>query len=149
MWPSQVSFTLNYETSRVIKSNQLIPQDSPRGEADGQSFIFPILPDDHQNEISIGRRNSLYIDPQQTGDSGIDSIQASPSPNAFVSIAGVSSGINISPCTSPNESPTPSLTKPRRLSSALLHPDHARLLALRQQQLSPDQVKSLYEKAFV
>ncbi|XP_037031007.1 uncharacterized protein LOC119070673 [Bradysia coprophila] len=115
-------------------------QDSPRGEADGQSFIFPILPDDHRNDITVDRRNSLYIDPQQTGDSGIDSIQASPSPNAFVSIAGVSSGINISPCASPpNESPTPSLTKPRRLSSALLHPDHARLLALRQQQVSPDQ----------
>lgn len=49
---------------------------------------------------------------------------------------------NISPCSSPKTgSPTPSVNKKgRRPSSALLHPDHARLLALRQQQSSPDQV---------
>lgn len=146
VWPSQVS----YSKFLIAIFYKILSQDSPRGEADGQSFIFPILHDDRQNELTCDRRNTLYIDPQQTGDSGIDSIQASPSPNAFVTISGVSSGINISPCTSPpNESPTPSLTKPRRLSSALLHPDHARLLALRQQQLSPDQVECLVVITFV
>lgn len=47
-----------------------------------------------------------------------------------------------SPCHSPSGSPTPSLnsnSKLRRPSSGLLHPDHARLLALRTQQISPDQ----------
>lgn len=104
------------------------------------------------------RRHSLFIDPTHAGDSGIDSIQASPSPNAFICLPGGvgmvggggggcgSSGSTSIPgtssvivTTSPSGSPTPSLSKPRRPSSALLHPDHARLLALRTQQQSPDQ----------
>lgn len=75
------------------------------------------------------------------GDSGIDSIQASPSPNALVTLPGIGPAI-ISPCQTPIGSPTPSLSsvkKSRRPSSALLHPDHARLLAMRSQQISPDQ----------
>lgn len=66
---------------------------------------------------------------------------ASPSPNASC-LPGVVLPIIQSPCHSPTSSPTPSLSscnKIRRPSSALLHPDHARLLALRSQQISPDQ----------
>lgn len=71
------------------------------------------------------------------GDSGIDSIQASPSPIALPDKS------NISPCISPLGSPTPSIgdRTHRRPSSALLHPDHARLLALRQLHISPDNVR--------
>ncbi|XP_011308025.1 uncharacterized protein [Fopius arisanus] len=68
---------------------QVWPSDSPRGEADGQAFIFPDAPD-------------------SVNDSGIDSIQASPSPCGAA-------------CTSTSASPQQS----RRPS--LLHPDHARL----------------------
>ncbi|XP_057328842.1 uncharacterized protein LOC130669793 [Microplitis mediator] len=68
---------------------QIWPSESPRGEADGQAFIFP----DAQDSIN---------------DSGIESIQASPSP------CGVA-------CSSVTASPLQS----RRPS--LLHPDHARL----------------------
>lgn len=114
-------------------------QDSPRGEADGQSFVFPVFTDE-QNRIDSRRRSSLFCDtPIQAGDSGIDSVQASPSPNALPCPPG--SG-RPSPSTTPTSaagSPTPSIGKNRRPSSALLHPDHARLFALRQQ-LSPDQV---------
>lgn len=122
-------------------------QDSPRGEADGQSFIFPIIHDDHSGEID--RRNSLFIDPLQVGcgagDSGIDSIQASPSPNAFACLPGsvvpATPTLSSPTVTPPSSSPTPSLRdNTRRASSALLHPDHARLMALRNQQTSPDQV---------
>lgn len=68
------------------------------------------------------------------GDSGIDSIQASPSPVAIPD--------KNSPSTTPIGSPNPSIgdRKHRRPSSALLHPDHARLLALRQLHTSPDNV---------
>ncbi|KAK9509998.1 hypothetical protein O3M35_004877 [Rhynocoris fuscipes] len=70
-------------------------QDSPRGEADGQSFVF--LPNDEQHSASSSAHH----------DSGIDSVQASPSPCGGGSTSG---GLVV---TSP---------------SALLHPDHARLL---------------------
>ncbi|XP_034941700.1 uncharacterized protein [Chelonus insularis] len=69
---------------------QVWPSESPRGEGDGQAFIFP---DTHQDSIN---------------DSGIESIQASPSPcGAACSSVAVS----------PQQSRRPSL----------LHPDHARL----------------------
>ncbi|OAD60855.1 hypothetical protein WN48_04670, partial [Eufriesea mexicana] len=70
---------------------QVWPSDSPRGEADGQAQAF-VFPDVQEN----------------VNDSGIESIQASPSP------CGVAS---TSPATTPQQS--------RRAS--LLHPDHARL----------------------
>lgn len=106
-----------------------------RGEADGQSFIFPIIQDD---QSQIDRRNSLFCDQLHAGgggDSGIDSIQASPSPVALPD--------KNSPSTTPIGSPNPSIgdRKHRRPSSALLHPDHARLLALRQLHTSPDNVR--------
>ncbi|XP_063239768.1 uncharacterized protein LOC134540781 [Bacillus rossius redtenbacheri] len=69
-------------------------QDSPRGEGDGQCFVF------HAEEGG---------GPQH--DSGIESVQVSPSPGA-------------THCTAP--SPSPPLAS-RRASSSLLHPDHARL----------------------
>ncbi|XP_046746524.1 uncharacterized protein LOC124411462 [Diprion similis] len=71
---------------------QVWPSDSPRGEADGQAqtFVFP----DTQESVT---------------DSGIDSIQVSPSP-----CGPICSG---SPTTTPQPSRRPSL----------LHPDHARL----------------------
>ncbi|XP_012160408.2 uncharacterized protein DDB_G0271670 [Ceratitis capitata] len=200
-------------------------QDSPRGEADGQSFIFPVIAEtstssssgagsssttgdsagagsstttttttsgtsNHNNtknnSISNGnhltlsntclgerRRSSLYCDTLHAGDSGIDSVQASPSPNALppppgVTLLGTGLGIgsnscNVSPATTPTQgSPNLSLggaragarasisigaPNYRRKSSALLHPDHARLFALRMKhaaaleraQTSPDQ----------
>ncbi|KAK9306482.1 hypothetical protein QLX08_002857 [Tetragonisca angustula] len=70
---------------------QVWPSDSPRGEADGQAQAF-VFPDVQEN----------------VNDSGIESIQASPSP------CGVAS---TSPAATPQQS--------RRAS--LLHPDHARL----------------------
>ncbi|XP_037907203.1 uncharacterized protein LOC119649216 [Hermetia illucens] len=125
-------------------------QDSPRGEADGQSFIFPAIGDElspgtHSgNHNNNDRRNSLFCDTLHAGDSGIDSIQASPSPNALPCPPGLAS-TQISPVTSPtNGSPNLSIGRFRRKSSALLHPDHARLFALRhhhfqQSTTSPDQ----------
>ncbi|KAJ8920604.1 hypothetical protein NQ315_004743 [Exocentrus adspersus] len=83
--------------------------DSPRGEADGQSFVFPSCAEDATSQ------HSTCLDNNHHHDSGIDSNQVSPLP----STAGGS--------TSPAQSPTPSLRRP---SSALLHPDHARLLRL-------------------
>lgn len=75
------------------------------------------------------RRDSSFSDQLHCRDSGIDSSQASPSPNTVTYL--------------PNSSPTPSLSngnKQRRPSSALLHPDHARLLPLPcRSQTSPDQ----------
>uniref|UniRef100_A0A182Y9I5 Uncharacterized protein n=1 Tax=Anopheles stephensi TaxID=30069 RepID=A0A182Y9I5_ANOST len=114
-------------------------QDSPRGEADGQSFVFPILADDQQ-QSSNGRRNSLFVDQLQAGDSGIDSVQASPSPIAMPCHPLVVSNA-ISPSASPTAgSPTPSVDRAtRRPSTSLLHPDHARIFALRAP-TSPDQV---------
>ncbi|XP_058128372.1 uncharacterized protein LOC131285917 [Anopheles ziemanni] len=114
-------------------------QDSPRGEADGQSFVFPIIADDQQSS-SNGRRNSLFVDQLQAGDSGIDSVQASPSPIAMPCHPLVVSNA-ISPSASPTAgSPTPSVDRgTRRPSTSLLHPDHARIFALRAPS-SPDQV---------
>ncbi|KAJ8961119.1 hypothetical protein NQ318_008796 [Aromia moschata] len=83
--------------------------DSPRGEADGQSFVFPACAEDATSQ------NSTCLDSNHHNDSGIESTQISPLP----STAGGS--------TSPAQSPTPSLRRP---SSALLHPDHARLFRL-------------------
>ncbi|KAJ8975523.1 hypothetical protein NQ317_008518 [Molorchus minor] len=83
--------------------------DSPRGEADGQSFVFPTCAEDATSQ------SSTCLDNNQHTDSGIESTQVSPLP----STAGGS--------TSPMQSPTPSMRRP---SSALLHPDHARLLRL-------------------
>ncbi|XP_040168693.1 uncharacterized protein LOC120903363 isoform X3 [Anopheles arabiensis] len=113
-------------------------QDSPRGEADGQSFVFPIVADDQQ-QSSNGRRNSLFVDQLQAGDSGIDSVQASPSPIAMPCHPLVVSNA-ISPSASPTAgSPTPSVDRAtRRPSTSLLHPDHARIFALRAP-ASPDQ----------
>lgn len=75
------------------------------------------------------RRDSSFSDQIHGRDSGIDSSQASPSPNTVTYL--------------PSGSPTPSLNngnKQRRPSSALLHPDHARLLPLPiRSQTSPDQ----------
>jgi len=178
---------------------------SPRGEADGQSFIFPAIvettvgstnaPSTSNNSSNSGnnnnsnlitrrsnnhltlsteRRSSLYCDTLHAGDSGIDSVQASPSPNAFIAppgILGLPSGqtgggsCHVSPTSTPTQgSPNLSLGRRhmrnsicvvpsgeaanyRRKSSALLHPDHARLFALRMKhaaaleraQTSPDQ----------
>lgn len=124
-------------------------------------------------------RNSLYCDTLHAGDSGIDSVQASPSPNALpptpsstlmglsgnapIVDCGIISSCNASPATTPTKgSPNLSLRgnrmgarasisvgapNYRRKSSALLHPDHARLFALRMKhaaaleraQTSPDQ----------
>ncbi|XP_030573110.1 homeobox protein 5 [Drosophila novamexicana] len=181
-------------------------QDSPRGEADGQSFIFPAIVEttvgstnvastssssnnnnDNNDSNNSGcrrsnnhltlrteRRSSLYCDTLHAGDSGIDSVQASPSPNAFITppgVHGLPSGqtgggsCHVSPTSTPTQgSPNLSLGRRhmrnsicvvssggganyRRKSSALLHPDHARLFALRMKhaaaleraQTSPDQ----------
>lgn len=79
------------------------------------------------------------------GDSGIDSVQASPSPIAIpchpLIISNAVSAHN-SPVSSPlNGSPTTSSAdrSNRRPSSGLLHPDHARIFSLRPPP-SPDQV---------
>ncbi|KAK4879692.1 hypothetical protein RN001_007838 [Aquatica leii] len=79
--------------------------DSPRGEADGQSFIFPYCSDDAVSQYSNCETNHH--------DSGIDSTQISPSPFACGSTV------------SPLPSPTPSLRRPS--SASLLHPNHARI----------------------
>lgn len=66
------------------------------------------------------RRDSTSSDHLRGRDSGIDSSQASPSPNRITE-------------PTPSGSPTPLLNngnRQRRPSSALLHPDHARLLPL-------------------
>ncbi|XP_030766875.1 uncharacterized protein LOC115890711 isoform X2 [Sitophilus oryzae] len=81
--------------------------DSPRGEADGQSFVFPEYADDNVSQ------HSTCLDVINHTDSGIDSTQVSPLPPPVI--------------TSPIPSPTPS---GRRPSSTLLHPDHARLFRL-------------------
>ncbi|XP_016997939.1 uncharacterized protein [Drosophila takahashii] len=174
-------------------------QDSPRGEADGQSFVFPAIVETSVSSpvagasgsgsigstnlslnarrstnhlsLSTDRRSSLYCDTLHAGDSGIDSVQASPSPNAFIAPPGVhhlplgqtgGGSCHVSPTSTPTQgSPNLSLGRRgvrnsicvvpsgngRRKSSALLHPDHARLFALRMKhaaaleraQTSPDQ----------
>ncbi|XP_067006927.2 uncharacterized protein [Anabrus simplex] len=93
-------------------------QDSPRGEADGQSFVFPT------EDVTPGAELMAQH------DSGIDSVQVSPSPGA--------AQCSVVPTTTvvPVSSPSPTLASARRPSSALLHPDHARLLRAPN---SPDQ----------
>lgn len=111
-------------------------KDSPRGEADGQSFIFATNINEFTDRNENERRDSSFSDHLHARDSGIDSIQASPSPNTAAYLPGVKPQ-----CQSPG-SPTPSITsmKNRRPSSALLHPDHARLLPLPSRSpQSPDQ----------
>ncbi|XP_066143313.1 uncharacterized protein [Euwallacea fornicatus] len=83
--------------------------DSPRGEADGQSFIFPECGDDTASP------HSVCIECIPHTDSGIESSQVSPLPPA----------LPVSPVTSPT-------TSLRRPSTALLHPDHARLFRIHQ-----------------
>ncbi|KAI4465981.1 hypothetical protein MML48_3g00019194 [Holotrichia oblita] len=90
--------------------------DSPRGEADGQSFVFPACAEDATSQ------NSICCEGNHHNDSGIESTQVSPSPAACSA-------------PSPMPSPTPSIRRP---SSALLHPDHARLFRLYQPS-SPEQ----------
>ncbi|XP_055906225.1 uncharacterized protein LOC129941576 [Eupeodes corollae] len=130
-------------------------QDSPRGEADGQSFIFPVINETSTTTTAAvtttaaggsgsnrttppsNRRNSLYCDTLHAADSGIDSVQASPSPNALPCPPGASTtgSASPSPVTTPTlGSPNLSIGHVRRKSSALLHPDHARLFALRMNQ---------------
>ncbi|PNF20052.1 hypothetical protein B7P43_G05269 [Cryptotermes secundus] len=94
-------------------------QDSPRGEADGQSFVFPT--DD-------GAASSGELGLQH--DSGIDSVQVSPSSGA------IQCAVVVQPPAIPTSSPSPTAGGARRPSSALLHPDHARLLRAPS---SPDQ----------
>ncbi|XP_076167475.1 uncharacterized protein LOC143146755 isoform X2 [Ptiloglossa arizonensis] len=86
-----VTAEVSVETRGGLPLLQVWPSDSPRGEADGQAQAF-VFPDVQEN----------------VNDSGIESIQASPSP------CGVAS---TSPAATPQQS--------RRAS--LLHPDHARL----------------------
>ncbi|XP_065164213.1 uncharacterized protein [Atheta coriaria] len=86
--------------------------DSPRGEADGQSFVFPVCAEDANCVISCFEANNHH-------DSGIESTQVSPSPVPCHSM--------INHTSSPLTSPTPSLRRDRRPSSSLLHPDHARI----------------------
>ncbi|XP_025831171.1 uncharacterized protein LOC108740022 isoform X2 [Agrilus planipennis] len=78
--------------------------ESPRGEADGQSFIFP----DCQDDVSSGR--STLCENSHLHDSGIDSNQVSPLPL----ICGSNSA---------TASPTPSFRRP---STGFLHPYHAK-----------------------
>ncbi|XP_046807673.1 serine-rich adhesin for platelets isoform X1 [Lucilia cuprina] len=215
VWPSQPLLRQEGFIQLRRNSGPEGQRDSPRGEADGQSFIFPAIAETSTSSSSGGgnststsvgttlttstsgnssnstsgnhltlntgdRRNSLFCDTLHAGDSGIDSVQASPSPNALppppgsalMSISGngptivdcgAISSCNVSPATTPTQgSPNLSLRghrmgarasisigapNYRRKSSALLHPDHARLFALRMKhtaaleraQTSPDQ----------
>lgn len=89
-------------------------------EADIQSFVLCRSVDDCTDTNENNRRDSAFSDTSRHRDSGIDSTQASPSPNTITSLPL-------------HRSSTPSLTNEntrRRPSSALLHPDHARLLPL-------------------
>ncbi|XP_028982652.1 uncharacterized protein LOC107048608 [Diachasma alloeum] len=79
---------------------QVWPSDSPRGEADGQAFIFPDAPD-------------------SVNDSGIESIQRDDNYRASPKKASPS------PCGAACTSTAASPQQSRRPS--LLHPDHARL----------------------
>ncbi|KAJ1520026.1 hypothetical protein ONE63_004256 [Megalurothrips usitatus] len=100
-------------------------QDSPRtdADADGGAFVFPA----GLGHKPAGSTTSSASAATHQHDSGIDSVQASPTP------CPVSPRSPRTPprSRSPSPSPTPTPTGPRRsssaLSSALLHPDHARL----------------------
>ncbi|KAG5681508.1 hypothetical protein PVAND_010934 [Polypedilum vanderplanki] len=119
-------------------------QDSPRGEADGQSFVFSVMSDDitkQQNDttfieqsssllstsVGICRRSSLSVEHGQ--DSGIESVQASPSPIAQSNqpIIVTNSSALKQPQSS-SSSPTPSDKQPQQRLRKLLHPDHARII---------------------
>ncbi|XP_034107328.1 uncharacterized protein LOC117570021 isoform X1 [Drosophila albomicans] len=212
VWPSQPLLRQEGFVQLRRNSGPEGQRDSPRGEADGQSFIFPAIvetsvgapstssssgnnnnSDNHNSTgsnttttattrrsnnhltLSTERRSSLYCDTLHAGDSGIDSVQASPSPNAFIAPPGIlglphgqtgGGSCHVSPTSTPTQgSPNLSLGRRhmrnsicvvpsgsaaanyRRKSSALLHPDHARLFALRMKhaaaleraQTSPDQ----------
>ncbi|XP_023033293.1 uncharacterized protein LOC6645571 [Drosophila willistoni] len=201
VWPSQPLLRQEGFVQLRRNSGPEGQRDSPRGEADGQSFIFPAIVetsvssptaagssssshgnnssqsrrDNNHLSLSTDRRSSLYCDTLHAGDSGIDSVQASPSPNAFIAPPGVhvhglplgqtgGGSCHVSPTSTPTQgSPNLSLGRRgmrnsicvvpnsgaagRRKSSALLHPDHARLFALRMKhaaaleraQTSPDQ----------
>nr|CAD7262347.1 unnamed protein product [Timema shepardi] len=91
-------------------------QDSPRGEADGQSFVFP-----GADEGANG-----FFDLSVQHDSGIDSIQVSPSPGSVTQCPTIHEPPPPPPVTT--SSPSPTFSSSRRPSTALLHPDHARLL---------------------
>ncbi|XP_011505730.1 PREDICTED: uncharacterized protein LOC105368418 [Ceratosolen solmsi marchali] len=82
------------EFRRGLPVLQVWPSESPRRDANNQEFVFP----DTQDNVT---------------DSGIESIQASPSGNT-----GTTAAISTSPSITPQHS---------RRTSILLHPDHARL----------------------
>ncbi|XP_047106587.1 uncharacterized protein LOC124775801 [Schistocerca piceifrons] len=127
-------------------------QDSPRGEADGQSFVFPS--EEPGSPLALVPSVVAAARDDEPGccdasanqhDSGIDSVQVSPCPTNPPAPPGCSGGAhpvgvpggggagggNSTAC-----SPSPG---PRRPSSALLHPDHARLLSLQlPQRCSPE-----------
>ncbi|XP_049947749.1 uncharacterized protein LOC126456036 [Schistocerca serialis cubense] len=108
-------------------------QDSPRGEADGQSFVFPS--EEPGSPLALVPSVVAAARDDEPGccdasanqhDSGIDSVQVSKRVATAVCRGG-----NSTAC-----SPSPG---PRRPSSALLHPDHARLLSLQlPQRCSPE-----------
>ena len=79
------------------------------------------------------RRNSLSI--EHGGDSGIDSVQASPSPIAQQSNQPIIITNNLKQSST---SPTPSERQQQRRFSQLLHPDHARII---RPPTSPDNVR--------
>lgn len=102
-------------------------KDSPNAEVDGQCFVFDSNVDDC---IEIERRDSTSSDHLRRRDSGIESTQASPSPNRSTEL----------PTSGPSTPLANNGNKQRRPSSALLHPDHARLLPLQNRyQTSPNQ----------
>lgn len=102
-------------------------KDSPNAEVDGQCFVFNSNEDDCKE---IERRDSTSSDHSRRRDSGIESTQASPSPNRSAEL----------PTSGPSTPLVNNGNKQRRPSSALLHPDHARLLPLQNRyQASPNQ----------
>ncbi|CAG9803425.1 unnamed protein product [Chironomus riparius] len=118
-------------------------QDSPRGEADGSSFVFSVISDDtikkHNDDttfiespstslaVNICRRASLTVEHGQ--DSGIESVQASPSPINAQSNQPiiVTSSSSLKQQQTSNSSPTPSDKQLQQKQRKLLHPDHARI----------------------
>lgn len=150
VWPSQVRFLfsqlifqfINIIYFTIMKMKMIYTEkciiyfhekDSPSGEADALSFVFKNSVDEFKSSTNGSERHDLsFSDQLHGGDSGIDSTQASPSPHTVNSLP-------------PNRSPSPPLNngnkwitskqmdnghKQRRPSSALLHPDDARLLPL-------------------
>lgn len=116
-------------------------QDSPRSEPDGQSFIFSVLTEDTVRQTdtttfiehppsspsSPFRRHSLNV--EHGGDSGIESVQASPSPIAQQSNHPIIVTSSSTLKQSSNNSPTPSERHlQQQRFSRLLHPDHARII---------------------